>query len=202
MGKIKKYKISRRLQAPLFEKCQTQKFVLREQRRSAAERKRSKPVSDYGRQLMEKQKLRYIYGISERVLKKYVNRAVAVRNTPTEDLLAESLERRLDTVVYNLGLAPTRRMARQMVSHGHFLVNDRKVTVPSYRVRDTDSISVREGSLRTKLFRSMLSGGTTIRPRVDWVRWDGKAARGTITAKPAIKESPFSIPAILEYYSR
>ena len=201
MGKIKKYKISRRFQAPLFEKCQTQKFVLREQRREMA-RKRSRPLSDYGKQLMEKQKLRHLYGISERVLKNYVNKAVATRNEPTEEVLAESLERRLDTVVYNLGIAPTRRMARQMVSHGHFTVNDRKITVPSYRVRDTDTVGVREGSMRTKLFRSVFSDGSVIRPRVDWVRWDGKAGRGAITAKPAIKESVFSIPAILEYYSR
>ena len=201
MKKVKKYKISRRLQAPLFEKCQTQKFVLREQRRVAPRKRRRRTTSDYGKQLAEKQKVRYLYSISERVLKNYVKKAEATQNTATESMLAQILERRIDNVVYQLGLAPTRRMARQMVSHGHFTVNGRKTTIPSYQVRDTDAIGVREGSTKTKLLQSILTDKSA-RPRVSWVAWDGKKREGSITGEPSIGESVFSLPAILEYYSR
>ena len=202
MRKVKKYKISRRLNAPLFEKCQTQKFVLREQRRQAASKKRGRAPSDYGKQLMEKQKVRYLYGISESVLKNYVKKSVVAKNKSAEDLLMESLERRFDNVVYQLGLAPTRRMARQIISHGHCLVNGRKVTVPSYQLRNTDLIGIREGSLKTKLFQSILSSGASPSTRVNWVSWDPKTKQGAISEQPSIKDSIFSIPAILEYYSR
>lgn len=200
MKKVKKYKISRRLQAPLFEKCQTQNFVLREQRR--APKRRRGMLSEYGKQLAEKQKLRYLYNISERVLKKYVKQAIANRAATTEDMLAEILERRLDNVVYQLNLAPTRRMARQLVSHGHFTVNDRKITIPSYHVRDTDVVGIRTGSVQTTLFQTLLAPSTKSKPRVGWVSWDAKAKQGSIVSKPVLGETVFSIPVILEYYSR
>lgn len=198
MKNVKKYKISRRLQAPIFEKCQTQKFVYREQNRSVRPG-RKKRSTEYGRQLAEKQKVRYLYGISEKVLKNYAREAV--KGGEAEDTLAEVLERRLDNVVYQLSLALTRRMARQIVSHGHITVNGRKMTIPSYRVRDTDVIQVREGSERTALFQATLTG-KAIKPRVPWVSWDTKKKSGSITNKPAIGESIFSLPAIFEYYSR
>ena len=187
------------MQAPLFENCQTQKFVLREQRRAPKRHRGS--ISEYGKQLAEKQKVRYVYSISERVLKNYVKKAVANQETQTEEALAEILERRLDNVVYQLNLAPTRRMARQMVSHGHFTVNDRKTTIPSYQVRNTDTVGIREGSMKTKLFEMILAGNAK-KPRVKWVSWDGKSRIGTISEKPTLAETVFSIPAILEYYSR
>ena len=200
MKKVKKYKISRQLQTPLFESCQTQKFVLREQRR--APKRRRGVLSEYGKQLAEKQKLRYLYSLSERALKNYVKKAVANQEKPTGEFLVEILERRLDNVVYQMNLVPTRRMARQLVSHGHFTVNDRKVTVPSYQVRDTDRIGVREGSTKTKLFEVLLSDTGASKPRVGWAAWNIKTRQGSITAKPALDETVFSIPAILEYYSR
>ena len=200
MKQVKKYKISRRLKAPLFEKCQSQKFILREQRRVTKQRRGG--LSDFGRQLAEKQKVRYLYSISERVLKNYVKKAVASAGAiPAEEVLVENLERRLDNVIYQLGLAPTRRMARQMVSHGHFTINKRKTTIPSYRVRDNDIISIREGSTKTTLFRTMLAG-SGIRPRANWVSWDGKIQEGKISGKPTNTDDIFSLPVILEYYSR
>ena len=201
MKRVKKYKISRRLQTPLFEKCQSQKFILREQQRTPKRRGRGGVLSDYAKQLAEKQKVRYLYGISERVLKNYVKKAVSVRDNSAENTLGELLERRLDNVVYQIGLAPTRRMARQMVSHGHFLVNSRKITIPSYQVSDNDTISIREGSLRIPLFKSMLSG-SFIRPRVGWVSWNARSRQGAVSEKPVISDDIFSIPIILEYYSR
>ncbi len=199
MKQVKKYKISRRLKAPLFEKCQSQKFILREQRRPPKHRRRG--ISDYGKQLVEKQKVRYLYSISERVLKKYVKKALATTGASAEGALAEILERRLDNVVYQLGLAPTRRMARQMVSHGHFTVNGRKVSVPSYQVRNSDVVGIREGSTTTTLFRTMLAG-SGVRPRVGWVSWDSKTHQGGVADKPATDDDIFSLPIILEYYSR
>lgn len=198
MKKVKKYKISRRLQTPLFEKCQTQKFFFREQKRAPKMMRRA--ASDFGKQLTEKQKVRYLYGISENTLKNYVKRATDTKGM-TDKLLSQFLERRLDNVVYRLGLVSTRRMARQAVSHGHFLVNGRRITVPSYQVTDNDVISIREGSQKTKLFKDALSGGS-IQPIVPWVAWDRKAMQGTIQGEPALDEGIFSLPVVLEYYSR
>lgn len=199
MKQVKKYKISRRLQTPLFEKCQLQKFVVREQRR--VQKRRRRGISDFGKQLMEKQKVRYLYGISERALKNYVKKAVGSTGQSAEGTLAEVLERRLDDVVYQLGAALTRRMARQLVSHGHFTVNGRRVTVPSYQVRDSDVVGIREGSINTPLFRTMVAG-SIIRPRVKWVSWDAKVRQGAISGKPVAVDDLFSLPIILEYYSR
>ena len=198
MKPVKKYKLSRRLQTPLFEKCQSQKFIIREQRREPKKRRRT--VSEYGKQLAEKQKVRYLYGISEKVLKRYVKQAMAVKGVTTETLLGETLERRLDNVVYRLGLAPTRRMARQLVSHGHFTVNGRKVTIPSRRIVATDVIGVREGSTTSTLFKQLLA--TSIRPTVPWLTWDPKAKQGSLSGVPTGVDDIFSLAAILEYYSR
>ena len=199
MKKVKKHKISRRLQAPLFEGCQTQKFILREQRR--APKRRRGVVSEYGKQLAEKQKIRYLYSISERVLKKYVQRAITNQAAPAEEVLASILECRLDSIVYHLNLAPTRRMARQMVSHGHFTLNGKKITVPSCNIREGDVIGIREGSVGTKLFQTILTE-SKIKPDVEWVAWDGKTQTGGIVKKPSFGETIISFPAVLEYYSR
>ena len=199
MKKVKKHKISRRLQTPLFESCQTQKFALREQRKPP--KRRRGMVSEYGKQLAEKQKVRYLYSISERVLKNYVKKAVAKHDKQTEEVLAEMLERRLDNVVYQMNIAPTRRMARQMVSHGHFTVNGRKVTIPSYQMSNSDTVGIREGSTKTKLFQAILANSKT-KPRVNWVTWDTKKREGAIIGKPVFGETVFSAPIILEYYSR
>ena len=198
MKQVKKYKISRRLQAPVFEKCQTQKFVLREQNR--APKRRRGQLSSFGKQLIEKQKVRYLYNISERSLKNYVNTAVDSMGDSVTTL-AHQLEGRLDNVVYQLGLAPTRRMARQMVSHGHFTVNCRKMTIPSYQVRAKDEIGIRPQSVGTTLFTTILNSND-LKPRAEWVAWDGKKQVGTLTGMPAITDAIFSLPSVLEYYSR
>ena len=201
MKKVLKYKVSRRLDTPLFEKCQTQKFALREQQRP--QKFRRGIVSDFGKQLLEKQKLRYLYSINERALRKYVTDAIRfhkTRNTTKERALEILLERRLDSVVYRLGLADTRRMARQMVSHGHFTVNGRKMTIPSYQVKDKDIIGIREGSKQTKLLQTTLAKLKT--SPAAWVQWDGKSQTGSLKAEPEGEGSLINLSMALEYYSR
>ena len=199
MGKLKKYKISRRLQFPVFEKCQTQKFQLREQRRTP--KRRRGPMSEFGKQLIEKQKLRFLYGISEKSLKNYVNKATSTKGVSTEEYLGELLERRLDNVVYRLGLGSTRLMSRQMATHGHFLINGRKIDIPSYQVKDSDVISIREGSKNTKMINIIFEKGS-VSPKADWVEWNAKTGEGKLTGKPAIDEGLLKLTIVLEYYSR
>lgn len=198
-----KYKICKRLGGAVFEKCQTQKFALSEAR--AGERKRGKrggQASDYKRQLIEKQKMRFSYGISEKQLARYVEESLEHEASPSKALLAR-LETRLDNVVYRLGLAKTRRLARQMVSHGHILVNGRKATIPSHRVRINDAVGVREGSKGSALFTNLVE-------RVDlasipvWLRLDPKEAAGQVISEPQDTgtETLFDPEQVFEFYSR
>ncbi len=199
MKPVKKYKISRRLQTPLFEKCQTQKFVLREQRRTP--KRRRGIISEYNKQLMEKQKIRYLYGVSEKVLKKYVNESTKNKKIDSGKSLVDKLERRLDNIVYRLGLTKTRRMARQLTSHGHFKINGRKITIPSYQVKDTDKISIREGSLNTDLYKKEIDINK-ISSNSPWVFWDTKEKVGYIKEAPDWEKGLINLSSVLEYYSR
>src|SRR5262245_39416473 len=145
MATLKKFKIARRLGAGVFEQTQTQRFAASQQKRartSSGKRPPKRP-SDYGLSLIEKQRVRFSYGVSEKQFANYVERAFAAAKkgqTPS-DRLFDLLEHRLDNVVYRLGFAHTRRFARQLVSHGHITVNGRKVTVPSLAVSQGDVIS-------------------------------------------------------------
>src|SRR6185312_9992594 len=117
-----KYKIAKRLGASVFEKTQGQKFAIA-QERTARNKPRGRGATEYGKQLLEKQKVRITYGISERQFGNYVAEAMATHGANPAELLHRLLELRLDNVIYRLGLAPTRRAARQMVSHGHITVD-------------------------------------------------------------------------------
>ena len=198
MKPVKKYKIARRLQAPLFEKTQSQKFALREQRKTP-KRFGMRKVSDYGKHLIEKQKVRYLYGISEKVLKNYVTKSIT-RPEDSETFLFSLLERRLDNLVYRIGLADTRRMARQIVSHGHITVNGRKTTIPSYQIRDTDVIGVREGSKNTNLFKEVLSN--LKKSKTSWIEWNPKDQTASIKADVEGEDNILNLSSVFEYYSR
>ena len=197
-----KFKIAKRLGAPIFEKTQTQKFALSEARGGRMKKRRPGQMSDYKRQLIEKQKMRFTYGVSEKQLRRYVNEAVTKSNQPIA-LLMGRLEARLDNTVYRLGLAKTRQFARQMVSHGHIVVNGRKLTVPSHKVRPEDMIAVREGSKNTGLFTTLAdtheSAGVPA-----WLSFDVKKMEGKVTAAPTYQPSEilFDPAQVLEYYSR
>lgn len=196
-----KYKIARRLKAPVFEKTQSQKFALREERKGK-KRSFSKPKTDYGLQLNEKQKARMFYVVTEKQFSNYVKQALAKKGSPATNLL-KSLEHRLDNIVWRAGILPTHLSARQAVAHGHFLVNGKKVYVPSYSVKEGDIISIREGSQKSKLF-SKLEENESETKLPEWLVWDSK--KREITVKSAFSgdaaELLFDPGQIIEYYQR
>ena len=197
-----KFKIAKRLGAPIFAKTQSQKFELSQARGGRMRKGRPGQMSDYKRQLLEKQKMRYTYGISEKQLRRYVNEAVEKSHQPIA-LLMERLESRLDNVVFRLGLAKTRQMARQMVSHGHIVVNGKKITVPSHKVREGDVITVREGSRDAIMFTN-LSEAHEATAVPSWLSFELKKLNGTVKAKPVYDPAAalFDPAQVLEYYSR
>lgn len=199
-----KYKIGKRLGASVFEKCQTQKFVLSETRSKNARKGKGRPraMSDFGKQLIEKQKVRYMYGVTEKQLVRYVEESMHSKADPTARLF-QGLERRLDNSVYRLGLAHTRRFARQIVSHGHILVNGRRVTIPSFQVSVSDVITVREGSRGKGLFAGLEERMKSY-TQPAWFSFDEKKFEGTMTSLPALNASDASLDLkmVFEFYSR
>lgn len=194
------YKMARRL-GSIFEKTQSQKFALRSEQRAGRNKgKRPKQPSDYGKQLLEKQKLRYTYGLKEKHLSSYVKQALSSSHDTSSALYA-LLERRLDSVVYRAGLAATRRQARQMVSHGHFMYNGRKVTVPSIEVKPGDEILVREGSQSSVLFAD-LAGRLKDHKTPSWMDVDVSVPKVSINELPETTVYDFDLKRIIEYYTR
>ncbi len=198
-----KFKIAKRLGAPIFEKTQGPKFEL-SVARTANNRSSKRPgqASDYKRQLIEKQKMRFTYGISERQLRRYIDEAMEKSNQPVA-LVMNRLESRLDNVVYRMGLAKTRRLARQISSHGHICVNGKKMTIPSHQVKAGDIISIREGSRQTGLFID-LGEKHEIAALPAWVTFDVKKMEGTVKESPIYNpgETLFDPEQVMEYYSR
>lgn len=198
-----KYKIARRLGPAVFEKTQTQKFQLSEARHAKKKSdKRPKQLSDFGLQLIEKQRVRFSYGITERQLSNYVIKALEAKGGSAPEKLFGMLETRLDNVVYRLGIAHTRRLARQMVSHGHFVVNGKRTTVPSYTVHVGDVITAREGSKKSVLFANIekkLENYSV--PK--WLKFDGAKLTATVDGMPALESGgAFNLNTVFEYYSR
>jgi small subunit ribosomal protein S4 len=195
-----KFKICRRLGPGVYDKCQTPKFSAASTK-TLPGGKRPKAPTEYGAQLIEKQKVRFSYGISERQLSNYVAKASQVKGAGTAEKLFESLESRLDNVVYKMGLGASRRATRQMVSHGHFIVNDHRVTIPSYEIKAGDVIKIREGSKAKKLFEN-LNDKLKDYTAPGWVLFDAGAMEGKILGKPKNTESFLDLNAVLEFYSR
>jgi small subunit ribosomal protein S4 len=199
-----RYKIAKRLGASVFEKAQTQKFALSADR-SAKNKKRGRGrQSEYGKQMLEKQKVRVTYGLPERQFRNYVRKALTATHEvkPTERL-HELLEMRLDNVVWRLGLAKTRRAARQMVAHGHVTVDGKKSRVPSQMLSVGDKIAVREGSKE----HGGLVGFTERfheQPLPSWLSWSPAKMEGSVTALPtAASASPAGdLVSVLSFYTR
>jgi len=198
-----KYKLCRRLGVSLFEKCQTQKFTLSEAKKGGDKKsKRRKMVSEYGSQLIEKQKLRFAYGLREKQLYRYAKEAMLKKNANIAQSLFIRLETRLDNVVYRLGIAPTRAMARQMVSHGHILLNGRKVTIPSCEVKVGDEISIRKGSENKVIFSGLKEKGK-IASMASWLNFNLPQKKGKVVGLPKWENQEiFDFKSVLEFYGR
>ncbi len=185
----------------MYDKCQPPKLSSASGKFGGPNARRPKALSEYGTQLIEKQKIRFSYGITERQLSNYVKKASLVKGSRTAEKFYEGLESRLDNVVYRMGLAVSRRAARQMVSHGHFIVNNHKVTIPSYAVVSGDVIKIREGSKAKKLFEGLAERlKDYISP--SWVSFEIEKMEGKIQGKPQNAETFFDLNAVLEFYSR
>jgi small subunit ribosomal protein S4 len=197
-----RYKIARRLGAPVFEKTQTQKYAMRAQKRAQSSTSRPKAKSEYGLGMLEKQKARFSYGITAKQFGNYVKKAIETRGNSGE-MLVRSLEGRLDNVAYRSGFAPTRQAARQMTSHGHLLVNGTIVTIPSYQVKVGDIISIREGSKKKALFATLDEKLKTVKIPA-WLKLNFDKKEITVDGIPAAPQSEllFNVGTVLEFFSR
>jgi small subunit ribosomal protein S4 len=198
-----KYKIAKRLGAGIFDQTQTQKFALSEARTREHKRGGRRGGSDYGRQLLEKQRVRFTYGISERQLYNYVQKATHAKN-PSAALFT-MLETRADNTLYRAGLAPTRRAARQAVSHGHVLINGRRTTIPSHAVQLEDKLSIRDGVRGSSLYASLADKPAEERRSIPaWVASDFTHLSAEVKKVPAYtaSETGLELATVFEFYSR
>lgn len=167
-------------------------------------RKRPGKLSEYGQQLRTKQKVRNIYRLLEKQFKAYIKNAIESKKDPYEFIL-NKLERRLDNTVFRMGLAQSRDQARQIVNHGHILVNGRKTDIPSFEVKKDDEIRIREGSLKSPYFSTLMPQWIKKAEVPSWISFDKEKYIGKIKGAPTWPESGIQITdlqAIIEYYSR
>lgn len=171
-----------------------------------SERKHRSNSSEYGEQLRAKQKMRHTYGLMEKQFALYVKRATATHETGEGSVtpalkLARELESRLDNITYRAGFANTRALARQMVSHGHVVVNGRRINIASHQVKIGDTIAIREGSKSTKLFTNLEEKLTAAAPSYV-LAIEPKTFVATVKAEVREVEGMFDTQKVLEYYSR
>lgn len=161
-----------------------------------------KKVSEYGMQLNEKQKVKFIYGILEKQFAHYYERSVKMQGITGENLL-QFCERRLDSVVYRMGLASTRREARQLVGHGHFTVNGSKVDVPSFLINVGDVVALGEKSRSSSKFKAIEEKRGAI-PVMSWIDYNATAQEGKILRLPNRDDIDFDVDEtlIVELYSK
>ena len=162
--------------------------------------KKGKKLSNYGTQLQEKQKVRFMYGLSEKQFKRTFDDAAKLKGVHGEDFL-KLLESHLDNIVYRIGFANTRKAARQLVNHGHILVNGNKVNIPSYRVKPGDVVSVKESDRELKVIKSSLEA---LLNRVEYITFDESKMAGTYVRYPERNELNADIneSLIVEFYNR
>ena len=158
--------------------------------------------SEYALQLKEKQKVKFVYGILEKQFHKYYEKAANQKGNTGDNMLV-LIERRLDNVAYRLNFGKTRRMARQMVTHGHLLVNGKKVDIPSYEIKAGDEISVREKSREVPFFKALREEGAE-RMIPQWLELDTENLKGRVVALPTREDidMPIEEHMIVEFYSR
>mgnify|MGYP001576874658 CR=1 FL=1 len=197
-----RYKKARKLGAHIFDKTQTAKFALRQARKKGSERK-GRPKSDFGLQLLEKQKARFTYGVNERQFSKYVKNIINKKGGNSPDSLVEILESRLDNVAYRLGLANSRQAARQMVSHGHITVNGRRNNIPSCNIIIGDKIGISQRSMKSKLFADF-EKKTKEHNYPSWLKYDAGSKSYDVQGMPKLSntEIMFNAASVLQFYSR
>ncbi|MBI4142393.1 30S ribosomal protein S4 [Candidatus Uhrbacteria bacterium] len=159
-------------------------------------------LTEYGQQLLEKQKAKTIYGLLERQFRGYFDRARSAKGD-TGYLLHLELERRLDNVVYRLGMTKSRSAARQAVGHGHITVNGKRVTIPSYQIQSGDAVGIHERSVKSPLFNEYPK--TVAQQQIPaWLAPEPEAYRGRVIRfpEPAELTPPFRVRSIVEFYSR
>ena len=197
-----KYKINRRLSVNLWGRPKSP-FNIREYGPGQHGQRRRK-VSDYGTQLPAKQQLRGYYGnINEKQFRRIYAEAVLARGDTSEQLIG-LLERRLDIVIYRMLFVPTVFAARQLISHGHVIVNGRRVNIPSYRLREGDAVEVRQKSKQHPVVLEAIQ--TPERDVPDYMEVDFEKLKGTFIRTPLLSDVPFPVQMepnlVIEYYSR
>ncbi len=198
-----KYKINRRLGVNLWGRAKSP-INRREYAPGVHGQRRTRKPSDYGLQLMAKQKLKGYYGnISERQFRRYYEEAVRRRGNSSERLI-EILERRLDAVVYRMKFVPTVFAARQFVNHGHVKVNGRRVNIPSFLVKDGDTIEVKEKSRELPIVLTAVESAERDIP--DYLEVNTKKLQGKFIRAPKFADVPYPVQMephlVIEYYSR
>jgi len=164
--------------------------------------RRSRKMSEYGLQLREKQKAKFIYGVLEKPFRNYYEKADKMKGMTGENLMT-MLESRLDNVVFRMGFARTRREARQVVGHKHIFVNGRCINLPSYRVKAGDVVEVKESSKSIQRFKDIMEV-TAGRLTPEWIDVDKEALKGTVNALPRREQIdvPVDEMLIVELYSK
>ncbi len=195
-----------KMRGPVLKRCKALGIspgvigIHKETRRNPKPNRRKQ--SEYGLQLTEKQKVKFIYGVLEKQFRKYYEKAEKMQGIAGHNML-QLLELRLDNVVYRLGYANTRREARQLVNHGHFLVNGAKVDIPSYATKIGDTITLREKSAASPKFKALLENrGDQMTPA--WLERVKNAFEGKVIAKPERDQLDYEVneTLIIEFYSK
>lgn len=199
-------KICRREGSKLFLKghrCYTDKCAIEHRNYAPGQHGQGRVrVSEYRLHLREKQKVRSSYGVSESQFKHYYEMARRASGQTGETLMI-LLERRLDNIVYRMGFAASRNEARQLVSHGHFMVNGRKTDIPSFLIKAGDTVEVKEKSKKLVAIENALETSEA-RGHLEWIEVDREARKGTVKALPERKDMPMAVEEtlIVEYYSK
>lgn len=205
-----KCKICRRSGLKLFlkgERCFSQKCAMIKKAYPPGPRRkrRTKALSEYGKELREKQKLKNWYNLEEKHFQKYVKKALQEQSKEKDagTILINLLESRLDNVIFRLGISPSRNAARQIVSHGHLLVNDKPVNIPSYSVKKGDEIKVKPNSIKKTNFQKLLPLLKKQNPP-SWLSFNAEKMEAKITGSPNPEEAalPADLLSIFEFYSR
>ena len=194
-------RICRRLEYPVFE---SSKFSSLRKNYAPGQhgQSRRRKLSNYGIQLREKQRIKYLYGVLEKQFRNYFKKASSKEGATGDNLLI-SLESRLDNTVYRLGLAPTRNSARQLVTHKHFLVNNKIVNIPSYNLKDGDVVQVRDKSKKNSIFLDSMRRIKSDNP-MPWLTLDKSKLTGVFDKSPVREEitEPVNEQLVVELYSK